>query len=177
LDLLSNALRAPRARLAMFCGVLALTGFGVFGEDHREGVQRQNVPTWVVQLFSAKKLDGQSDFVFTLNPFHLRGDFNGDDKPDVAILVRNKESGKLGIAICHGGKNEIFLVGAGTAIGNCGDDFSWMDVWQIHPKPSGEKGCAPAKLIGEALQVEKSESGGGLICWDGKKYVRQQQGD
>jgi hypothetical protein len=63
------------------------------------------VPAWVVQLFSAKKLDGQSDFAFALNPFYLRGDFNGDGKPDVAILVKNKTPGKLGIAICHNGKN------------------------------------------------------------------------
>jgi hypothetical protein len=50
-------------------------------------------------------------------------------------------------------------------------DFSGMDdVWQVYARP-----CALAKLVGEALQVEKSESGGGLICWDGKKYVWQQR--
>jgi hypothetical protein len=45
------------------------------------------------------------------------------------------------------------------------------------PEPSAEKTHAPAKRISEALQLEKSESGGGLICWDGKKYVWQQHGD
>ena len=33
---------------------------------------------------------------------------------------------------------------------------------------------ALAKLVG-GLQVEKSEAGGGLICWGRKKYVWQQQ--
>jgi hypothetical protein len=126
--------------------------------------------------FPRRKLDGQSDFAFALNPFYLRGDFNGDGKPDVAILVKNKTSGKLGIAICHNGKNEIFLIGAGTPIGNAGDDFSWMDALPVYPRSCAEKGRA-ANGFGEAVQVEKSESGGRLICWDGKKYIWQQHGE
>jgi hypothetical protein len=49
-------------------------------------------------------------------------------KPRLLFLVKNKESGKMGIAICHGGKDECFFAGAGTTVGN-GDDFSWMDTW------------------------------------------------
>jgi len=101
-------------RLAIFCSAFALTVCRLSGEDNRESVQHQNALAWVIQLFSAKMLDGQYDFAFTLNPFHLRGDFNGEGRPDVAIVVKNKESGKLGIAIYHGGKNEIFVVVART---------------------------------------------------------------
>jgi hypothetical protein len=32
---------------------------------------------------------------------------------------------------------------------------------------------ALAKLVGPALQMEKSEAGGRLICWGRKKYVWQ----
>ena len=113
-----------------------------------------------------------------MNPFYLRGDFNGDGKPDIAVLVGNKRSSKFGIAICHGGKNEVFLVGAGTDFGNGGDDFSWIDVWQVYPKPPAAASArAQAKLTGEGVLVEKSESGGGLIYWDGKSYKWQQHGD
>jgi hypothetical protein len=38
-----------------------------------------------------------------------------------------------------------------------------------------KKSRALAKLVGPALWVEKSEAGGGLICWGQKKYVCQQQ--
>jgi hypothetical protein len=47
-------------------------------------------------------------------------------------------------------------------------DFSWMTFGRVFARPSAEKSPALAKLVGEALQVEKSEAGGGLICWDGK---------
>jgi len=53
-----------------------------------------------------------------------------------------------------------------------------MDVWQVYPRPAGSGGTdSETKLGGEALLVEKSESGGGLICWCGKNYRWQQHGD
>ena len=165
-------------RLATLCSVFAITICRLWGADNRDWVQRQNVPVWVVQLFSAKKLDAQYEFAFSVNPFYLRGDFNGDRKSDIAVLVRNKQSGKIGIAICHAGRNEIFFLGAGTAVGNGGDDFSWIDVWQVYPRPAGSGGAdSETKLVGEALLVEKRESGGGLIYWGGKNYRWQQHSD
>jgi hypothetical protein len=93
--------------------------------------QRQNVPAWAVQLFSAKNLDTQCAFAFTVNPFYLRGDFTGDGKPDIAILVKNKQSGKVGIAICHGGRNEVFFAGAGTLSGMAAMiSVGWI-TWQV----------------------------------------------
>jgi hypothetical protein len=162
---------ARQIKLASVCSAFALV-CTMWAEDNRDRMQIENVPAWIVQLFSAKKLDAEYEFRFTLNPFYLQGDFNGDGKPDAAILVKNKVSSKVGIAICHAGKNEVFVVGAGTTAGNGGDDFSWMDVWQVYSKAR-----ARPKLIGDALLVEKSESGGGLIYWDGKTYKWQQRGD
>jgi hypothetical protein len=50
------------------------------------------------------------------------------------------------------------------------------DVWQLFARLRAEKSRALTKLVGPALQVEKSEAGGGLICWGRKKkYVWQQQ--
>ena len=60
-------------------------------------------------MFSAQNLEAQYAFAFTLNPFYLRRDFNGGSKPDFAILVK-KQSRKIGIAICHGGKKEVFFL-------------------------------------------------------------------
>jgi hypothetical protein len=134
--------------------------------------QRQNVPAWAVQLFSAKNLDAQYALAFTVNPFYLRGDFTGDGKPDIAILVKNKQSGKVGIAICHGGRNEVFFADTGTLSGIGGDDFSRVDYLAGYARAR-----AQAEPIGEALLIQKSESGGGLIFWDRKRYKWQQHGD
>jgi hypothetical protein len=143
-------------------------------------VQRQDIPRWVVDLFSAKNLDAQYEFALSLNPPYLTADFNGDGRLDVAVLVKQRATGKLGIAIFHGATSKATILGAGTPIGNGGDDFAWMDSWQVYSKvraahAEGESGVA--KLRGDALLVSKKEAASALIYWNGKRYVWLQQGD
>lgn len=106
--------------------------------------------------------------VAPLNPFYLHGDFNGDGKPDTAILVRHKVSGKIGVAILHGAGGVAAVLGAGREFGNGGDDWSWMDAWRVERRKDGR---------GDALLVMKTESAGGLVSWDGRAYRWRQQGD
>ncbi len=115
-----------------------------------------------------------------LNPYYLRADFNGDDQADVAVLVLEKESEKRGILVVHGGENQYFVLGAGTAIGHGGDDFAWMDAWYVYPRgvvyrSIGEE--EPPTLRGDALMAIKTESASALIYWTGTEYAWYQQGD
>jgi hypothetical protein len=117
---------------------------------------------------------------FRINPFYLRGDFNGDGRTDIAVLVKQRSTGKLGIAIISGATAKVTVLGAGTTIGNGGDDFEWMDSWRCYSKgratrEAGE-GTVP-HLRGDALLVGKSEAASALIYWNGKRYVWLQQGD
>jgi hypothetical protein len=143
-------------------------------------VQRENIPPWALELFSAKKLDEQYEFAFVLNPSYLPGDFNGDGKIDVAVLVKQRSTGKLGIVIVHAGKGKPAILGAGTAIGNGGDDFNWMDMWQVYAKNRAAHAASETSVLrlhGDALLVSKTEAANALIYWNGKRYVWFQQGD
>jgi hypothetical protein len=120
------------------------------------------------------------DLSFRMKPSYLEGDFEGDGKMDTAVLVKERTTGKLGIAIVHGTTGKVTILGAGIGIGNGGDDFEWMDSWQVYPKTraahaSGETNVP--HLSGDALLVEKSEAASALIYWNGKRYVWSQQGD
>ena len=120
------------------------------------------------------------DFSFRINPSHLEGDFNADGKMDVAVLVKERSTGKVGIAIVSGRTGKVTILGAGIGVGNGGDDFEWMDSWQVYSKTPAAHGISESgveRLRGDALLVETSEAASGLIYWNGKRYVWSQQGD
>ena len=96
-----------------------------------------------------------------LKPSYLKGDFDGDRKPDIAVLVKEKGAGKIGIAVFHSSNSNVLFIGAGTKLGNGGDNFDWMDIWKVVPRSAAAKqlGKTAASLLkGDALYVEKSES-------------------
>jgi hypothetical protein len=140
----------------------------------------QIMPEVIGKAIANGSLAKAYDISSQIEPSYLQADFTGDGKNDVAVLVKQRASGKPGIAIIHGGTSKPAILGAGVAIGNGGDDFEWMDYWQVYPKGrvtrgSGEK--ATAHLRGDALLVGKSEAASALIYWNGKRYVWLQQGD
>jgi hypothetical protein len=92
--------------------------------------------------------------------------------------VKEKSSGRIGLAIIHARVNGVSIIGAGRAIGNGGDDFRWMDAWHVHPRGKvnrGADGKAPPVL--NALTLIKTEAASGLVYWDGARYAWYQQGD
>jgi hypothetical protein len=143
-------------------------------------VQPHNIPELAQSAVTNGSLAKGYDVSFHLTPSYLEGDFNGDGNIDVAVLVKQRATGKLGVAIVHGGMGKATILGAGTAIGNGGDDFEWMDSWQVYSKAraahaAGETGVL--RLRGDALLVSKTEAASALIYWNGNRYVWLQQGD
>ena len=136
-----------------------------------------DIPEVIKRAIADGFLAKEYELSFHMNPFSLRGDFNGDGKADIAVLVKQRSTGKLGIAIIHGATDKVTILGAGAAIGNGGDDFEWMDSWQVYSKGRAVTRTSVANLRGDALFVSKNEAAGALIYWNGKRYVWLQQGD
>jgi hypothetical protein len=144
------------------------------------GPQVHKIPNPVERAIRTGSLPKDYDVSFHMDPFYLTGDFNGDGKVDVAVLVKQRATGKLGIAIVHSSTNKVTILGAGSPIGNGGDDFAWMDIWQVYSKARGAHGAGETgvpRLRGDALLLSKSEAASALIYWNGKRYVWFQQGD
>lgn len=139
-----------------------------------------NMPDWVRSKF--RTLSSLEDYkpISRINPFYLRGDFNGDDKPDIAVLIENIETKKQGIAIFHYDEDNIYIVGAGRSLRIGGDDYSFMDMWCVYRGGTPERGVeesSPPKIQHEALYIGKSESMSAIIYWSGKRYKWYHQGD
>ena len=104
-----------------------------------------------------------------MNPFYLRGDFDGDGKLDYAVLVKDRKSEKQGYAFCFAEANrKPQIVGAGHAVvlgsGEPVDDIPDFDVWGIAVSWS-------KKPRRDALYVGLSESHGSWFYWNGKRMI------
>jgi len=112
-----------------------------------------------------------------INPFYLRADFDGDGKPDHAVLIRKDK--QQGVMICRSVGPKPTVLGAGVEFNQMKDlNFN---AWQVHPKGRRvEQGVGEGKapsLLGDAILIEWEESASALIYWDGKRFVWYQQGD
>jgi hypothetical protein len=139
-----------------------------------------DVPDSIKKALTNGSAGKKYDLSSRMNPSYLEGDFNGDGKMDTAVLVKERSSGKFGIAIVHGTTGKVTILGAGIAIGNGGDDFEWMDSWQVYSRTHAAHAAGETSvphLRGDALLMEKSEAASALIYWNGKRYVWSQQGD
>src|SRR5258705_2962662 len=164
----------------ILCILLILAHATVVQGGQKNPPQSTAIPESANRLFKTTGLDRQYEFCSHLKPSYLSGDFDGDGKPDIAILVKQKSSGKIGIAVCHSSTNKVLFIGAGTEVGNGGGNIDLMEIWNVTPKAAAAKkvGKATAALLkGDALHVEKSESASALIYWNGRRYVLRQLGD
>jgi hypothetical protein len=159
----SNAVFVRSTRLLFAAGALFFLTYGALvpgkaqpsqGVDAsiRAAVEKAFGPSVQVQCY--------------LNPCALAGDFDGDGKPDQAVLVSDQKS-RRGVAVLFGSGASV-LLGAGHPIGNGGDNFEWADEWKFVPKG--------AKQRLDAFTIT-SESGGGLLSWTKKGFVWTQHGD
>lgn len=159
---------------------IMIVSSSAYSGDIQEWKQKLNVPNWVNNLFREKLLKDRFNYLFEMNPFYLRGDFNGDNQSDIAIWVKEKSSNKVGFLIIHYESKNVFVVGAGSNIGNGGDNFDWLTNWAVKRKnrvsQGGNEGSPPV-LSGEAIYVEKAESASAIIYWDRNLYKWYQQGD
>ena len=159
--------------------VLLLLCLGVpygFGAEITDDVY---LPEFVFKCFENPKVAGL-EILSSKNPFYLRGDFDGNKKPDYAVQVKAKSGGN-GICICAG-DGSIYLLGSGIT---GGEKFSDMEKdnflalnWTVSTKQEIDelakwKCNVPdpfPKIENESIQLIWYEGGSDIIYWDGKKY-------
>ena len=165
--------------------ILLLPGVsqGIEFEDFRISEQ---VPFWLLSKHEFIKVPGNfivSDF---LNPLYFEADFNGDNELDIALAIREKESGRKGILVLHGGSLEAHVMGAGKEF-DIVKHLDWMEVWWVYREDTAEEtifsedfdivGSNTVQLDRVAIRVGKFESTSNLIYWDGSKYTWIHTGD
>jgi hypothetical protein len=124
-----------------------------------------------------KPVTNQYNISGRINPFNLRGDFDGDGKPDYAVLVFNRK-GERGIAVCRAAAHAPEIIGAGVVLNKLANfDF---DAWMVFEKGPVQRGVGegpPPKLQGDGISIIWSESASAILYWEGTRFRWYQQGD
>ncbi len=148
--------------------------FGIFLlfaiQGQKPPVDLDNVPTSILECLQPET--DRLEISRRMNPFYLRGDFNGDGQLDYVVLVQDRKSGKQGFAFCFAGtKMKAYIVGAGNSIaledGVRRDDLSTFDLWGVAESWSKK----PKK---DALYLARAESGSGILIWNGTRMIWRQ---
>jgi hypothetical protein len=151
------------------------------------------LPQWFTSAFEQSGLEKKYDLMHFLHPSFLEADFNGDSSVDIAVLIQERSTKRKGVLIMHGSTNQYFILGAGKDFGNGSDNFgTWLNHWALWKKKTAEETVVDEKtsdlrsskrvrLLRPALLIDQQQDGGllagGIIYWDGKKYIWIQQGE
>lgn len=159
---------------AMLVAVLTLWLAPLAGGQQND-VSEYNVPAEVSRCM--KTLGSGYTISGRINPFYLRGDFDGSGKAGYAVLVRNGD--QQGVMLCRSGMAKPVVLGAGTEFNKMKDlNFN---AWQVHPKghpvERGVEEGKPPTLQGDAILLEWEESASAIVYWNGKRFIWYQQGD
>jgi hypothetical protein len=149
----------------------------------QQAVDYDNVPSEVREVVGLGRFSEQYDLDASINPFYLRGDFDGDGKPDYALRILSKSNHSAGIAIWLSSLHKFVVLGAGTPFrfsGSTATNLDFLKSWEVlarGPIESGVGAGSPPHLTGEAILAGEREGASGLIYWTGKSFAWYQQGD
>lgn len=143
---------------------------------------------WAMGKFYRVGLDKLYQIDNYLKPTALQADFNGDGEVDIAFVIFEKASQKKGIIIFHANADTYFILGAGQAFQEVGDDFTWTSKWALYKKASAHQavfdkktgdiiGTKKVKLIHPGIQILDEGGDGCIIYWDGIKYISIHHGE
>lgn len=140
-------------------------------------------PSIVRECLEKPAIKGQLKVMTDVNPYYLRGDFDGDGLVDYAVSVQGIKTRRNGVLVCTG-KNKTFVLGAINSLhtpfsDKPNDNFAAPN-WQVMTKKEALQiynydGDKPVRVIRVALSKAEViamtwEDGTCLIYWDGSRY-------
>ena len=186
----TGSIPVSRSKFLRFLLILALATQGVSQLKYDRAID-WNLPETATKKLEANHIFEKYTLSDRVNPFYLRGDFDGDQKPDYAILMTNITSKKIVMVFCFSSRKNPTLVPRRDDEDKAhnrkpdddgAEDFSWMDAWQVLGRkqltPNELKDSLPVgRMVGEGVEAIKTESASVLIYWDGSKFRYFQTSD
>ncbi|WP_140621635.1 hypothetical protein [Pontibacter mangrovi] len=108
------------------------------------------LPGWAEEAFLAQHLNQKYTLGTWMQPNILLGDFDGDEREDVAFLIINSATDEKGVMILHQNERNSFSVfGAGTEFAEM-RNLNWVEVFE---KVDAGKSVAPTLIDEETGDI------------------------
>ena len=167
--------------------LLVLSTYSVYGQGAK-------LPKWFEEEFYKKGLGSNYNIQSTIKPAYLKADFNGDGTVDIAVIIVEKRTSKVGILLIYGKTKKYVVFGASHQSSSAidgKDNLEWISGWKLYAKVSAAEtrnnssgdiiGTRKMKVKNKGIYIWANEGevniSGEIIVWDGKKFVWIHQGD
>ncbi|WOD43657.1 hypothetical protein [Hwangdonia lutea] len=138
------------------------------------------------QLLKINNLDSIYALSNKVSPNFLKADFNGDNKEDIAFLVEELKSKKIGLIFFHS-NDSYFILGAGIKFNDDLDDMNWLDILKLDNNKIQYKMLFDEEtfdIIGDkeviipniGISIREEEGSGGLLYFKEGSYKYLHQG-
>ncbi len=179
----SHAPRSRAAGIAWACALLFLAAApGARGEDCElpagEKLRRvMNMPRepHAILVEHVPREEVELD-VCHLNPYFLRGDFDGDGKPDYLVRLISAEPERPGrLAVIHG-KGAVSWLDRSEEL-----QYPGPNVWSVLPgdpiEQSPYEEAPPPSFRGDVIVMQRFEASSAYVYWDGERFRSYWVGD
>ncbi len=165
--------------------ILAQQSVGSFQESNWDILKR----TWAPILISKAYQEGllsEHEIVpeTSINPYYVRGDFNGDGENDIAFHAKDQISGNLGLILIHSTLDTVYFFGP-ISQNHSDKNFFTGEYIRVLRKgavirellytETGSQFGPPIVLKTEALQAVYFAKSSGVYLWDqnGYRFISQ----
>jgi hypothetical protein len=139
-------------------------------------LREANIPPELTERGAAAHVWDDHVIDHSINPFYLRGDFDGDDRPDyvVSVLPEDVPPGPPNprLVVLRGIEGDRAAIWLDDAEGL---SLPARDGWYVHAErtkvPTSFDGTKPPRLVGDAFVMMKAESSSALIYWTGTRFA------
>ena len=127
------------------------------------------LPKWTWPVLEDQDFKEKFAFNVRINPFYLQADFDKDGFLDIAILIKERKSGKAGLVILRNGENQLSFFGAGQNTRFGGENWYWLRTWKTETILPGGAGVQPAGAI-LILFPQNKQQPSPWIFWNGVSW-------
>jgi hypothetical protein len=137
------------------------------------------LPEWAVN--AVKNADFESGFAISprlrMPPF-IEGDFDGDTRDDVLLLIEERATGRQGVALLSNDPARVPVIfGAGQTTGGAPADLAWVD--DLRPMRAGGSTLGvdvtlPSDMAGDGVFFtggDRATARPALLYWNGAGFV------